>query len=154
MYSFSTVRINRAISGGRAVIRGRVCLEYLTLQPNQYLSTAQRQESLIFLALIKSAPGQEQGEFIPIGRGVIGAEYRAVAALIAHTVHMENFVPPTREFDDHIGPVRAHISTDLTTVLQCRQRFPSQPTVGGERIPFLEIASSRVTWAFSGTLSV
>ncbi|CAN4017025.1 TRAP transporter small permease, partial [Dysosmobacter welbionis] len=58
-------------------------------------------------------PGQEQGELLPVGGGVVGAEHGAVAALVAHPVHMEDLLAAVRQLDDHIGPVGAHVGADL-----------------------------------------
>ena len=56
---------------------------------------------------------REQGELLPVGGGVVGAEHGAVAALVAHPVHMEDLMAAVGQLDDHVGPVGAHIGADL-----------------------------------------
>ena len=51
----------------------------------------------------------EEGELIVAGLGVVGAELGAVAALVAHFIHVQDLVAAVGHGDGHIGPVGAGI---------------------------------------------
>ena len=55
----------------------------------------------------------EQGELLLVGGAVVGAEDGAVAALVAHPVHVEDLPPPVGQCDDHVRPVGAYVGADL-----------------------------------------
>ena len=116
--------------GGKLILSVQIGLKDLAVQPHQDLAALQRQEALILCALVKAIAGQEQGELVPVGSGIIGAEHGAVAALIAHPVHMENLMSAVRKRDDHIGPVGADVGADLTDGVAVQAALTLAPGLG------------------------
>ena len=65
--------------------------------------------------MVKVLPAPEQGKFIPVGAGVIGAEGGAVAAFVAHAVHVDDLpLPLARHRHRHVGPVGTDLGAGLT----------------------------------------
>ena len=78
-------------------IRGQVVIPIQvdfpdSVQPDQNLPSAQGQEALVVGASVKVLAAVEQGELVAVGRAVVGAEDGAVAAFVAHPVHMASSV--------------------------------------------------------------
>ena len=116
--------------GGKLILSIQIGLKDLAVQPHQDLAALQRQEALILRALVKALAGQEQGELVPVGSGIIGAEHGAVAALIAHPVHMEDLMSSVRKRDDHVGPVGADVGADLTDGVAVQAALALAPSLG------------------------
>src|SRR5699024_3358460 len=73
----------------------------------------QLQEALV-LAVDEILLTPEQGELILVRTAVVGAEGAAVAALVTHTIHVDDLAHPhTGHSDGHVGTVGAHLGAGL-----------------------------------------
>src|SRR5699024_7337309 len=90
-----------------------VVLPFLLRQAHPGLAPRQAQEALV-LAVVHILPAPEQGELILIGPGIVGAEHGAVAALVAHAVHVDDLAHlQAGHRHRHVGPVGAHAGASL-----------------------------------------
>ena len=90
-----------------------VVIGYSAEEPYAYLRSAKWQESAV-LAVRKILFAPEQCEFVPVRTSAVRAEYGAVAALVAHAVHVEYLRHiELRNIHCDIGSVRTYIRADL-----------------------------------------
>ena len=131
---------------GRQAVVGvaQIIVLGLTEGADAHLVAAQEQDACV-VGIHHILNGLEQGELVVAGLGGVGAELGAVAALVAHLVHMDDLVAAVGHGDSDIGPVGAGVTQFSQTVWHCRQRLPSQQaSLLMSRVPFLAMASALV----------
>ena len=93
---------------GQVVGLVQVILLGRTGQPHPDLAVLQEQDAGV-VGVLHILGGLEQSELIVAGLGGIGAELGAVAALVAHLVHVEDLVAAVGHGDGHVCTVGAGI---------------------------------------------
>lgn len=111
-------------------------------QTDADLVAAEEQDAPV-LALVHVLFGLEERELVVARLGGIRAELRAVAALVAHLVDVDDLMAAIGQLDHDVRAFGQESTQFSQTVLQSRQRPPSQQAqVAIFRMPFLAIASA------------
>ena len=119
--------------GRQLVLPAQIVVLWLAEGADAHLIAAQEQHAGV-VRVRHILHRLEQGELVVARLGGVGAELGAVAALVAHLVHMDDLMAAIGHADSHIGTVGAGVHTVLAhgSALEATLALPADASAHGQ----------------------